>query len=238
MAANTGADATSDATIDAAVAMGCVSAEDMAAAMRAHAKVEQRHQRAAAALAAARAQLAESEAIPHAVQGIGRDFEKATTALQLGEYAVLNLRGEMKGWTMNCWGAEPLSSIFSMLCDDTALPPLLVLTDGSDAGVDAQFNPARAQIQQRKAEAGEELERLAQLQQRLKTQRGTIGALALLHSQYREAMLRLLQGKFLPPPSLTCPFYPPQLAFKTPRIVLKTSLMRIHAHRSRSVVAK
>ncbi len=104
---------------------------------------------------AARAQLAESEAIPHAVQGIGRDFEKATTALQLGEYAVLNLCGEMKGWTINCWGAEPLFSIFSMLRDDAAPPPPLVLTDISNAGVDARFNRARAHMQQCQAEAGE-----------------------------------------------------------------------------------
>ncbi len=57
-----------------------------------------------------------------------------------------------------------------------------------------------------------------QLQQRLETQRGAIGALAQLRSQYCEAMLRLLQGKFLSI-FLFCPL---NLLRNTPRVVLKS----------------
>ncbi len=79
-----------------------------------------------------------------------------------------------------------------MLCDDAEPPPPPILTNSSNASVDAWFNHTLAHIQQCQVEEGKQLDWLAQLQQLLKTQRCAIGALALLHSQYYKAMLQLL----------------------------------------------
>jgi hypothetical protein len=83
------------------VAVGLLSHDYYNRASQVRSTLEQRHQRAAKAIAAVRSELAKSESVLRQVQQIRRDFDKAATALQLGEYAVLNLRTEMRNWTIN-----------------------------------------------------------------------------------------------------------------------------------------
>ncbi len=61
----------------------------------------------------------------------------------------------MQTWTVNCWGAGPLSGIFSMLGNHAATQPVSNTT--GDASVETRVAATRAPMQQFDEEAGERL---------------------------------------------------------------------------------